>query len=103
MDKTLSRLISRLERLEAQAVLSSKQYPEWTRTREGALIVLRTIVSMRWLALGDAALTLAIQAQVMARIVATDCIEAANELAGELLAPWRQADVRQSPPMEETS
>jgi hypothetical protein len=103
MQIKINRLLERIEKLEAEIDLNSKDFPEWTRTREGALIVLRTIVSMRWLALGDAALTLAIQAQVMARIVATDCIEAANELAGELLAPWRQADVRQSPPMEETS
>jgi hypothetical protein len=84
MEKPLNRLISRLEQLEAKAVLSGKQFSEWVGTRHGAMLVLRTIAAMRWLALD-----LAIQAQIMAQVVASECVEAASSLAAELLAPRR--------------
>jgi hypothetical protein len=104
MDKTLSRLISRIERLEANLDLSSRQFPDWVRTRCGAMLVLRTLAAMRWLALRQSALTHVVQARIMAKVVATDCIESANELAGELLAPWRDSDVTTTPnTTEETS
>jgi hypothetical protein len=100
---TITKLLDRIDKLEERICLSGKRCGEWVSTRWGALLIVRVIAELRYLAERNPQLTPAVQARAFTPIADAESLEAAQAIADVRLAEWRQADKVTAATTEELS